>query len=266
MESALEEIEFLALSPNRVAVLDSLATSERTRNELAAETGASQATLGRILNDFRDRAWIEREGSTYVATATGRLVSSGFTDLREIIETEQRLRGVVEYLPTDSLTFDLRRLADANITTPSQMRPNAPLSRLLELLEDADEVWTVSHAFNEQTLTVVQERTASGEQAFKGVFSRRAIDALATDDELQTRLEELLEEDDAAVRVREDGVPLAVMLLDDVVYLLVRDEHGVLRASIDTDDEVVRSWARETVDDYWERADSLEVSSDEFLE
>ena len=258
MESALEEIEFLALSANRVEVLGLLSAGGHTRNELAAETGASQATLGRILSDFRERSWIDREGSEYVATATGRLVASGFTDLREIIETEQRLRGVVEYLPTAEMTFDLKRLSDATITMPTQTRPNAPLSRLLELLENADEVWTVSHAFNEQTLTVVQKRAETDEQTFRGVFSRSAIDALAADTELRDRLETLLAADDASVRVREETVPLAVMLLDEVVYMLVRDQQGVLRASIDTDDEVVRSWARETVEDYWANAEALE--------
>ncbi|WP_121741429.1 helix-turn-helix transcriptional regulator [Natronorubrum halophilum] len=258
MESALEEIEFLALSANRVDVLRLLSEGGHTRNELAAETGASQATLGRILGDFQDRSWIGRDGSEYAATATGRLVASGFTDLREIIETERRLRGIVDYLPADAMTFDLRRLATATITTPSQTRPNAPLSRLLELLEDADDVRTVSHAFNEQTLTVVRERTADGEQTFDGVFSRSAIEALAEDTGLRNSLEALLETDGASVRVRDGGVPLAVMILDDVVYLLLRDEQGVLRASIDTDDDAVRSWAQDTIEEYWEAAQSLE--------
>ena len=257
MESALEEIEFLALSANRVEVLESLAEGPHTRNELAAATGASQATLGRILGDFRERSWIRREDSEYVATATGRLVASGFTDLKEIVETERRLRDVVDYLPTAELDFDLRRLADATITTPSQTRPNAPLSRLLELLEDAGDVRTVSHAFNEQTLTVVEQRADRGEQTFRGVFSRGAIDALVEDADLRSRLEALLGTDAASIRVRDGPVPLAVMLLDDVVYLLLRDEQGVLRASIDTDDEVVRSWAEETIEEYWADADSL---------
>ena len=264
MEATLEEIEFLALSANRVTVLEALADGSHTRTELAEATGASQATLGRILRDFEERSWIQRDGSAYEATATGRLVASGVTDLREIIETERRLRDVVDYLPTDELTVDLRRLSDATITTPSQTRPNAPLSRLLDLLEDAEEVRAVSHAFNEQTLTIVQERTASGTQTFEGVFSRGAIEAVADDAELRDRLESVLETETASIRVREDDVPLAVMALDDVVFLLLRDDEGVLRASIDTDDEAVRSWARETIAAYWSNAEPVDLEGEEF--
>lgn len=257
MESALEEIEFLALSSNRVEVLRLLAEERRTRNELASETGASQATLGRILSDFEERCWIRHEGNEYVATATGRLIAEGFTDLLEIIETEQELRGIVRYLPTHAMDFDLRHLADATITVPSQTRPNAPVQRILDLLRDAEEVRAFSHAFNEQSLSVVEDQVTSGEQSFRGVFSQNAIDALADDPGLRRRLESLLDAESAEIRVREEGIPLAVTVADDVVHMLLRDENGVLQASVDTDVKAVRSWAQDTFDHYWRTAEPL---------
>jgi len=260
MESALEEIEFLALSSNRVEVLRLLAAEPHSRAELATETGASQATLGRIIADFEDRSWIRRSGGEYVATATGRIVADGFTDLLDILETERGLRDIVQYLPTDEMDFDLRHLADATITVPSQTRPNAPVQRLLDLLRDAEEVRTFSHAFNDQTIRVVQERVTAGEQRFSGVFSPGAIDALTADDRLRSRLESLVAEPDAALRVRNDGVPLAVMIADDVVHLLLRDDSGVLQASLDTTAPAVREWAIETFDTYWASAEPLSAA------
>jgi predicted transcriptional regulator len=261
MESALAEIEFLALSSNRVEVLRSLATERRTRRELAAATGASQATLGRILSDFEDRSWIRREGGEYVATATGRLVAEGFTDLLEILETEAELRDVVRYLPTHAMDFDLRRLGDATVTAPSQTRPNAPVQRVLDLLDDADEIRVFSHAFNEQSLGVVRERTAAGDATFRGVFSRRAIDALADDSGLREQLAALLETDGAEIRVREEAIPLAVTVAGEAVHLLLRDESGVLQASVDTDDPAVRSWAQDTFDHHWRAGTPLDAEA-----
>jgi len=254
MESSLAEVEFLALSANRVEVLRLLAERPRDRSELATETGASQATLGRILADFEERSWVERHESEYAATATGRLVSRGFGDLLDVLATERELRGVVEYLPDEELTFDLRHLSDATVTVPSGTRPDAPLQRLLDLEREGGEIRAFSHAFNERSLSLTAERARDGDLSFRGVFSRGAIDALASDDELRRTLRELLDAEDASVRVYDGEVPLAGSIVDGVVNLLVRDEKGVLQAAIDTDDDVVRSWAEDTFASYWDAA------------
>jgi predicted transcriptional regulator len=258
MESALSEIEFLALSPNRVAVLRRLARDRHTRTDLAVATGASQATLGRILRDFEDRSWIRRVDGGYVATATGELVADGFLDLLEIMEIEGELRPIVRYLPTDALGVDLRRFEDATITVPSGTKPNAPVKRVLDILRTAESVRVFSHAFNEGSLTVIEERASAGEMTFRGVFSRRALDAVADDDGLRRRLDSLLDTPAAKVRVRDGEIPLAVTVADGVVHMLLRDTNGVLQASVDTDDAAVRSWAMETFGGYWEAAEPVD--------
>jgi predicted transcriptional regulator len=258
MESALAEIEFLALSPNRVEVLRRLVEGRHTRTDLVVATGASQATLGRILRDFEDRSWIRRVDGAYVATATGELVADGFLDLLEIVETEADLRPIVDYLPTDAIDFDLRRLGDATITVPSGTKPNAPVGRVLDLLREASSVRAFSHAFNEGSLGVVERRVTAGEMTFEGVFSRHAIDAVADDEGLRRRLESLLDASGASLRVREAEIPLAVTVADETVHLLLRDANGVLQASVDTDDPTVRDWAHDQFERYWAEASALD--------
>jgi len=257
MESALAEIEFLALSPNRVSVLRRLVEDRHTRTDLAVATGASQATLGRILRDFEERSWIRRTEGAYVATATGELVADAFLDLLATMETEHDLRPIVDYLPTDALEFDLRRFEDATITVPSGTKPNAPVGRVLDLLEEASSVRVFSHAFNEGSLGVVERRVTAGEMTFEGVFSREAIEAVADDDSLRRRLESILDAPDASIRVYEAEIPLAVTAADDTVHLLLRDANGVLQASVDTDDPVVREWAHDRFERYWTEATAV---------
>ena len=259
MESALEEIEFLALSANRVEALGLLAEEPRTRRELVELTGASQPTVGRILNDFEERGWLEHAGSTYRVTATGALVSRGFGDLVEIVETDFELRPVVQWLPTDALGFDLDRLVEATVTTPTRVRPNAPVRRALELLDDAETVRIVSYAFNEQSLERIAERTAAGEQRFEGVFSASAIDALTDDSQLRRRLRDLLAAGNATVRITDESIPVAVTVADSTVHLFVRDDTGIVQASLDVDDPVVSSWANDLFERHWERAEPLTV-------
>ncbi|ELZ25091.1 DNA-binding protein [Halosimplex carlsbadense 2-9-1] len=258
MDAALEDVEFLALSANRVAVLQSLAAESRSRSDLATETGASQATLGRILADFEDRSWVRRTEGAYEATATGRLVADAFSDLLEALDLERDLRDIVAYLPTDELGFDLARLTDATITVPTGTRPNAPVQRLLDLQRDATDVRAFSHAFNEQTLSLTAERAAAGDLQFRGVFSPGAVEALASDATLRQHLLTLVDAEAAAVRVRSAGVPVAGTVADGRVHLLVRDDNGVLRASVDTDDPAVREWAERAFERYWAEASPLD--------
>jgi len=258
MDAALEDVEFLALSANRVTVLQSLAEGPRSRSELATETGASQATLGRILADFEDRSWVRRVDGDYEATATGRLVADAFSELLAALELEGELREIVEFLPVAELGFDLARLTDATITVPTGTRPSAPVGRLLDLERDAAEVRAFSHAFNEQTLSLMAERAATGDVTFRGVFSPTAVEALTDDDALRRHLLALVDADAAAVRVRSAGVPVAGTLVDGRVHLLIRDDSGVLRASVDTDDEAVREWADAAFDRYWADATPLD--------
>ena len=259
MESALEEIEFLALSPNRVATLRHLAAEPHTRRELVELTGASQPTLGRILHDFEERAWIERDGSTYRATVTGRLVSRGFGDLVDILETDVELRPVVRWLPAEVIDFDLEHLTTATVTTPSRVRPNAPVKRALALLDGAETVQIASYAFNEQSLEVIAERTGEGGQRFEGVFSASAIDALADDSQLRARLDELLTAEGARIRITDDPIPVAMTVADSVVHLFLRDDNGILRASLDVDEPEVHAWATDLFARYWEAAEPLTV-------
>ncbi len=260
MDSVLEEIEFLALSANRVDVLTTLAERPHTRQELEAVTGASQPTLGRIIRDFTERHWIERQAGTYEATATGRLVADGVSELYDILETETTLRGIVEWLPTDALSFDLRHLKGATITVPSQTRPSAPVGRVVDLIRQSTEVNVLSHAFNERTLEAVTHWVTAGGQ-FSGVFSASAIEPVAEDAVLARQLRTLLKAEGASIRIADGAVPVAVTITDDAVSLLLRDDTGRLQASLDTESETVRSWATTTQQRYWEAARPLEASS-----
>lgn len=250
----LAEIEFFARSPNRIEVLSALADDELTRQELADAIDVSQPTLGRILRDLADRRWIETVGERYRATATGRLVEAGITDLHRRLETETRLREIGEWLPTDAIDVDLERFDDATITTPSRTRPNAPIRRMLDLLGSTDRALLLSHSFNEEKLDLIHERTVAGELTTRGVFGQAAIDAVTRQPDLCAKLREIIETERAEIRVHEGDVPLAVEVTDDRTHLLLRDDEGIVRAALDTDDGAVRDWAERLHARYWERS------------
>lgn len=256
----LDEIEFLARSANRIEVLQALAERSYTRRELGSAVDASQPTIGRVLNDLRARNWITYDGERYSATETGAFVETGITDLQERLATETTLRGIVEWLPTESIDVDLRAFHEATITTPTGTRPNAPIERMLELLDRTEEAVLLSHTFNRQKLSLIHERTATGALTTKGVFAADAIDAISDDEELRSLLRDIVAADAAEIRVTTDSVPAAVEVTDDRTHLLLRDEDGVVRASMDTDDEAARSWALELHERFWASATTVSAS------
>ena len=258
MEAALAEVEFLARSENRVQALQLLAEEVHTRGELGAAIGASQATLGRILEDFSERSWIRRAEKGYVATATGRLVADGVTELLETVATERKLREVVAYLPTAAMSFDLDRLADATITTPSPTKPSAPLERVLNQMGTATELRAVSHAFNERSLAAVAEAVEVGTQTFQGVFGARTIEALAANERWWALLTDLAASEAAELWVYDGDVPLAATVGDGRTALLLRDEDGIVRAAVESTDATVREWAVGVFEEYRSRAVPLD--------
>ncbi len=255
----LEEIEFLARSANRIEVLAALVEEPRTRQALANSVGVSQPTLGRILRDLTERTWVAAEDDRYRATATGKLVATGITDLRERLATETKLREVIEWIPTDAVDVELHHFADAEITTPSQTRPNAPIKRMLELLGETDHALLLSHAFNEQKLQLIRDRTVAGEMTTRGVFGKDAIEAIEATADLKEMLADIVASEAAEIRVVSADIPVAVEVTDSRTHLLFRNDEGIVRASLDTDDETVRAWAENLHEKYWTTGTPLSV-------
>jgi predicted transcriptional regulator len=67
MDTALDDIAFLANSDNRVAVFERLVDGSRARDELTDQVEASRVTIARILrasSSRRIRAIVTRDAST----------------------------------------------------------------------------------------------------------------------------------------------------------------------------------------------------------
>ncbi|WP_224267996.1 helix-turn-helix transcriptional regulator [Haloprofundus salinisoli] len=253
MTDPLEEIEFLARSQNRIAVLDAVASGPHTRRELEDAVGASQPTLARILRDFEERHWVEREGMRYDATASGAFVAASFTDLLSNVETEVHLRPVVQWLPTAHLDVDLARFDDARITRPTQTTPNGPLKRALELSAQAEAQLVVSYVLNYEMLETLHGAAVEGTQSLRGVLSRETVETLRDDPTSWRRFRELLSCENVALRLAEEPIPFAVGVADETVYFFLRDGDGLLRALLESTDSEIREWAVRAVNDYWNR-------------
>ncbi|WP_435178103.1 helix-turn-helix transcriptional regulator [Halorussus sp. AFM4] len=234
MNSPIEDVEFLARSEHRIDVLDALADEPRTRTDLQDATGASSATLGRVLSDFEARKWVTRSGYRYELTTQGRFIAEGVADLLVRVETERRLRDVLELLPAESLGFTLDMFADAVVTVGDAEDPYRAVRRFDELIEGAESM----RAFGTATL----------KSANVGTLHRNIVEGMETEilypppiieavvDWNPTAAAEAVESGNLAILLHDD-LPCGLTILGDRVALTgyARDT-GMLRIVIDTDD------------------------------
>jgi len=260
-EEPLVDVDFLARSEHRVAVLTRLADGPRTRRDLHGETGISQPTLGRVFGDFEDRHWVERRGHEYALTPGGELVWEAFGDLLDTVETVQRLDGVAEHLPADELGLDLRVFGDATITTPEPGNALAHLTRLEELWYGSTRARVVLDMVPPGSPVDNQNRAdwfEAGDQHYEAINTAEMLDPVLADPEIAELFRVGLSSPRMHLYRYEGEIPVIFGMADGTAFIAPKDEDGVPVALVESTDERVLSW----VDEQWEtyRAQSTEVT------
>ena len=252
MESSLNEIEFLARSEHRTGVLDALAQHPHDRNDLRSTMGASSPTMGRILADFEDRRWIVRNGPTYELTPLGEFVAERFMDLRRAMETGQKLRDVMPWLPREMEGYSVDLFADATVSYPGPGYPYEPVERILQLVEDTDRM----HGFGFVVL-----KSSALEEICRAIIDGMEFEFIYPPAALETLFAwnpTLAAEASACENCTEfvhDSLPdvdwCGLCIYDDRVGICCSDvETGVLKAVIDTDSPETLMWAESIYERY----------------
>jgi len=136
MDGTPDDIEFLATSDHRVAVLDTLATGPSDRDALRSTTGASSPTMSRILTDFENRNWVEREDRRYQLTGLGEFVAVRLGEFVDAMTIEHQLRDVWKWLPHELDGFSVDLFTDVTVTQPNAGHPDESTKRRLELITE----------------------------------------------------------------------------------------------------------------------------------
>lgn len=258
MNTALDEIEFLARSPNRIRVLDALTAEPIERYDIEDATGVSRATLGRILDDFEERGWVTREGRQYETTHVGNYVAREFTGLVERFEPVPALNQVGQWFPQEGFGFDLGCLTGVEIIRSSKSDALAPTTHIAKRLRTADRARVITYSVLPDVMEVCWRGTVNGSLEFESVLDRGALGSFGTDPELVNQAQEMFESGQAEIFWYEGTIPSTVFIIDDVVLLCLSGGEGAPHAVIETDNETVRSWAESTIDTYCREGERLD--------
>lgn len=257
MSSSLEDVEFLARSEHRVAVLDALADGPHSRAELRAMTGASSSTISRLLREFEVRYWIRREGHWFEATPLGAFVAEGLMALLDRMETERTLRDVVRWFPTGDVEFDVvRGLSDAEVVLSTESDPMAPIRRASEQVRAGIRLRFLTTQVTVSYLNSVREAVDHDDLTVEGVVTPGVYDTLVNDPAVADVYRDLRDSDDAAFFVVED-VPLILQIIDDDVGIGLVDETKTPQGFVCSDDDRVHGWAVDTFESCRDEAEPV---------
>ena len=260
MEAPLEVIEFLALSPNRVRVLDALTEGPVGRYELEETTGVARATLGRILDDFDERGWIVEADREYRTNQVGDYVARELATALERFAPVPALSEVAEWFPEEGFDFDLSHLAGAEVVRSTRSDALAPTTHIARRIRDADGVRLITYAVLPSVMEACWRGAVERGLELDGVLDEGALEGFGTDPQMMEQAQEMFETGRAEVYVHHGEVPSTVFVVDDVVLLCLSGGEGAPLAVIETDDASVREWAESRIDDLRSEGERLDPS------
>lgn len=261
MGGALDDIEFLVRSANRVRALDALASGAYDRRELQERTEIPRATVGRIVTDFERRGWATQRDGRYEATPIGTLLAAELTSLLASVDTGYELGELVGWLPIECFDFGIERFVDARLTLPNHVDSIAPVRRAVELLYRADRARVLTQAYAPEAIRAHWHATVQDGRTFELVLTADVVEAICASPETATMFAEIVEIGAGSVYRYDGDCPHVMGVYDGATAIGVTDDDGFPRALIETRDDVVRSWADETIDAYRRSSDMLDVGA-----
>lgn len=164
VDPALDDIEFLTRSANRVAVLDTLSGEPFTRDEIHDELDITRVTIDRALSDLGDRDWLDRSKDEYQLSPKGTAVTSEIVRLRARItefDNDATITGTASFeSPRDKIAFLARSPTRLTVLNEICERPRSrhelanlssvsgsSLSRILTELEENNWIHGTNHRY-----------------------------------------------------------------------------------------------------------------------
>lgn len=262
-EGALDDIAYLARSGSRVKILDSIATEPSSRRDLEETTEVARTTIGRIIGEFEEREWARRTtDGEYTATPSGERMIAEFEPFVQSVQVLRDLGDLVDWLPLDAHPIGLHQFSEATIHRPDPADPMSTVAEFNTRLEGISEFQCLVGIappipFEQEMRDAVLNRGMET----KHVITDEEFDYLLEHPERLARWREYV--DGGANVYRYTGeIPCNIFVFDSTVVIShTSSEYGAPHVAIESDNEVVLSWAKRVVENYREEAEGLDSTA-----
>lgn len=253
----LAALAFPSESTARWRTVVALAGEARTFDELRAALDLPQSTLNRNLTKLRGEGWVREDPArTFRLTPVGRELAGGLEDTEAVLTVFEALSAFPDAVPADEFDFELRRLADARVTTAGEADPYAVVNQVRDRLGDTTVVRGFRPLFMPAYIGVTAEIARAEGGEILGMVPSHQLDAALADDDFD--MGNLPYGDAIEFRVWDGDVDYALAVLDDDLVLLTCDhEGGVPDLLVESRDPAVREWARGRIQATYDRSDPV---------
>ncbi|WP_266082183.1 helix-turn-helix transcriptional regulator [Haladaptatus caseinilyticus] len=251
-ESAASLFELVNQRYDVLVCLDSMVCEKR---DLMAELDISRSTIDRALHELETEQLVTRKNPKYRITLYGRTLLACYESILTTSTYAQRAKPLLVLLPPD-INFEFSLLIDAEIHLTAASVPDTPITRIVDLIEEANHLKGLVYAHTSpEAIEFFQNQILHDKISAELVFR----------DEIYTVLDDEYPEIVANINGRDNFTGYLVTELSyslllfstergTVVCLIVYDDNQQLRGIIVNDTERAVAWGEETYERYRRQA------------
>lgn len=246
--------QFLANSPERLALLTSLSQGPASPSELGTEHDASRRSIQRNLAEFVEREWAESDGGTYSLTVTGKLVAEKHGAYIETLDLIDEFARFFRYLPDRDHAPETAWLTDATITVATEEDPQAPVHKYVTSV-------TQLETGRIRMLSPVLSRLfheAHAKLALREVHTELLMPAPMVGEARERNpleFEAVIGLDLFELYSLPEEFTVGLTLGDDELLMAAYDDVGQLRALVESREPAFYTWASNLFEQYRENAE-----------
>lgn len=226
MTGSVETLQYLSASPHRVAVLRTIRDGEEvSRDEIVESVGASQRTVKRALDGFRERGWLVDDGELALSIG-GAFVLDSFESFASRVGLVSELEPFFSRIQKEDCHASPEAFADATVVEMESAYPFAAVEYVLEEYREATE--RVHVLLTYVSIGILEEiaSVARGEDIDISIVVDSTVrDAVASNTEYMDRFVE--HSSVADVHATDEAFPFSCALIDDTALLTVTNEEGL---------------------------------------
>lgn len=249
MDDPFDAMSYVLRSRNRFGILEAVADRPCERSALVAATGSSRVTVGRILRDFEERAWVTTDGREYAATVEGRALANAIRAALDELEGVGRVAPLLPEFPLEDAVLPRGSLAAATVTTPNAAQPMLPTQRLTELGTNAAVARMYAVGMTVEATEAHLELVRDAGQHLELLVTANALAVARETPAVREPLSALVATDAVVAVCDPDPTFPFVARFDDHAVLAATTDNGTIAGIVEWDTDEMTAWVDDRLDD-----------------